>query len=563
MGPWTKEEDFKLLSWIKEYGPGKWTACSEFISGRSPKQCRERWSDTLNPEVKKGDWSPEEDFLIFKFYADFGSKWSLIAPKLPGRTANSVKNRFYSTLRRIKFEDKKQQSTMKDCLKNENSLSENDLVDSSASSHLNFTELLKYFPKALEEKTRIYLKFSEDRSFLNDESKSYLEKFGNQMTQKDNFFALNKLNLLQFEENLINFKEDFINFNKEKKLLKNKRNRKPNKKTKEIPSIFPNTLKSQIPLSEGNSSNFNFNINFEGENYNNILDIPYRNSDSFSLITIEEEEEENEKEKLQNSQFSQSFEEISLGKKLSENLFEIDQMQKKILNKEYFSKESVKETQEDFDLLDLCVKKRKLNFDNNENNFYNFTSCNNTPEKEKELEKEKEDNEPSENFEPFANLFEQLENLEGILLCTSSKLLELDREIIRNSQKDNMSLFNQPSLNNSIFDDYKEEKEEKFYNNSLIADEKENNFIKENEIEIKEKEEIFPKDLSLQEDFNNNNNYKLKENGSFFIKDDLDDNCFLDNSFEKRNYLFTGFNENFYFDCKERGKEFIGSLFEL
>lgn len=85
----------------------KWTSCSDFLSGRSGKQCRERWFNTLNPNVKKGGWTPEEDFLIFKFFSEFGSKWSLIASKFPGRTENSVKNRFYSTLRRISLDKKK------------------------------------------------------------------------------------------------------------------------------------------------------------------------------------------------------------------------------------------------------------------------------------------------------------------------------------------------------------------------------------------------------------------------------------------------------------------------
>jgi hypothetical protein len=99
-GPWTLDEDEKLKEWVKKEGTDKWSACSAYISGRSGKQCRERWFNILRPEVKRGSWSPEEDKLIFRLYHEFGSHWTTIATHLPGRTENSIKNRFYSTLRK-------------------------------------------------------------------------------------------------------------------------------------------------------------------------------------------------------------------------------------------------------------------------------------------------------------------------------------------------------------------------------------------------------------------------------------------------------------------------------
>lgn len=54
----------------------------------------------LNPTLKKKNWSPEEDKIILQAHAELGNKWSAIAQWLPGRTDNSVKNRFNSTLRR-------------------------------------------------------------------------------------------------------------------------------------------------------------------------------------------------------------------------------------------------------------------------------------------------------------------------------------------------------------------------------------------------------------------------------------------------------------------------------
>jgi len=106
-GPWTAEEDQKLINWVKREGPTKWAQASNFIVGRSGKQCRERWFNNLNPNVKKGNWSKEEDELIFELYQKNGSSWSKIAKFIPGRTENAIKNRFYSTLRRLAADKKK------------------------------------------------------------------------------------------------------------------------------------------------------------------------------------------------------------------------------------------------------------------------------------------------------------------------------------------------------------------------------------------------------------------------------------------------------------------------
>ena len=100
-GPWTQEEDQKLIAWVNKEGPGRWAQAASLIPGRSGKQCRERWFNNLNPDVKKGNWSIAEDELIFNLYQKYGSSWSKIAKYIPGRTENSIKNRFYSTLRKV------------------------------------------------------------------------------------------------------------------------------------------------------------------------------------------------------------------------------------------------------------------------------------------------------------------------------------------------------------------------------------------------------------------------------------------------------------------------------
>ncbi|KAJ0397727.1 hypothetical protein P43SY_007195 [Pythium insidiosum] len=101
-GPWTPEEDRVLLSLIKRYGVGKirWCDIALHLPGRIGKQCRERWCNHLDSSIRKGQWTPEEDELVFSLQQQLGNKWSEIAKMLPGRTENAVKNRFNSAARR-------------------------------------------------------------------------------------------------------------------------------------------------------------------------------------------------------------------------------------------------------------------------------------------------------------------------------------------------------------------------------------------------------------------------------------------------------------------------------
>ena len=70
------------------------------IKKRSAKQCRERWHNHLDPNIKKDPISMEEERIIFDLHKTYGNKWAQISNEMPGRTDNQIKNQFYSTLRR-------------------------------------------------------------------------------------------------------------------------------------------------------------------------------------------------------------------------------------------------------------------------------------------------------------------------------------------------------------------------------------------------------------------------------------------------------------------------------
>ncbi|KAM0029381.1 putative transcription factor MYB-HB-like family [Helianthus debilis subsp. tardiflorus] len=92
-GPWSPAEDIRLVSFIQKHGHTNWRSLPKQAGLlRCGKSCRLRWINYLRPDVKRGNFTQEEEQSIIHLHATFGNKWSKIASHLPGRTDNEIKN---------------------------------------------------------------------------------------------------------------------------------------------------------------------------------------------------------------------------------------------------------------------------------------------------------------------------------------------------------------------------------------------------------------------------------------------------------------------------------------
>ncbi|CAL9084893.1 unnamed protein product [Musa textilis] len=100
-GLWSPEEDEKLYDHIIRCGVGCWSSVPKLAGlERCGKSCRLRWINYLRPDLKRGNFSQQEEDTIIRLHEIMGNRWSQIASQLPGRTDNEIKNYWNSCLKK-------------------------------------------------------------------------------------------------------------------------------------------------------------------------------------------------------------------------------------------------------------------------------------------------------------------------------------------------------------------------------------------------------------------------------------------------------------------------------
>ncbi|KAE8677241.1 nitric oxide synthase-interacting protein-like protein [Hibiscus syriacus] len=145
-GTWNSDEDQKLIAYIMRYGIWNWNEMPRFAGlQRSGKSCRLRWMNYLRPNIRRGNFSREEEETIIQLQKELGNRWSTIAARLPQRTDNDIKNYWNTRLKkRVILENNKSTSATTETY----SIIEENSTDTESSNLLNIPTM-DDFPEPL------------------------------------------------------------------------------------------------------------------------------------------------------------------------------------------------------------------------------------------------------------------------------------------------------------------------------------------------------------------------------------------------------------------------------
>ncbi|RIA96913.1 hypothetical protein C1645_707567 [Glomus cerebriforme] len=131
-GPWTEEEDDLLRKAVEKHNR-VWCKVAESIPGRTDDQCAKRWKECLDPDIDHTEWTDQEDALLIEKYAELGSQWQQIAQFFHGRPGLHCRNRW----RKIQRLKKAQKDPSMDMI----IITPSDITPNSSSPHMSTSSL--------------------------------------------------------------------------------------------------------------------------------------------------------------------------------------------------------------------------------------------------------------------------------------------------------------------------------------------------------------------------------------------------------------------------------------
>ncbi|KAJ3424742.1 myb DNA-binding domain superfamily protein-related [Anaeramoeba flamelloides] len=318
-GSWSMEEDLLLTNAVKKY-KSSWPKIALVVEGRTPKQCRERWKNQLDPSIDHGPWRTAEDDILIAKHKIYGNKWSKIKEFLPGRPDNVIKNRWNTTLKkRFPEENKKKLPSTITAHRTSNNLKKNKKTKSNLKENLQDKILNKTKKK---EKKKMQLK---NLNLNRDNNNNYKSTDNNDINPNNNNIIKNRRITRSFARNFNQVKKPTFNLNSKKKIkiTRKKKGRPKKKKIKLNPKLIQKRnnrkeIKRKLKKQQLDNEIIINNNTSIVKNKNNINQTEERRK---AQQKIEKTEKENTKKK-----------ETEKGKNIIE--IEEQEFQEKIINKE-------------------------------------------------------------------------------------------------------------------------------------------------------------------------------------------------------------------------------------
>lgn len=178
----TKNEDHLLTLAAIKYKQEKWNCIAKCVPGKTPKQCRDRWVNYLQPSLNFEPWTDKEDELLLSLVKKHGTHWSKMKSNFPNRSTNSLKNRFYRIDKYQQKDSSKEKIANIKLSGNNNNQIKKDLQVTFNNNNNN------YYPFR-------NINAKEDRHIMNNSNFDHYQSFFNEQPKQENqsCFILSKI----------------------------------------------------------------------------------------------------------------------------------------------------------------------------------------------------------------------------------------------------------------------------------------------------------------------------------------------------------------------------------